>query len=156
MRELKVTPIRNGTVIDHLPAGSGIGLCRVLSIPRPGSASTVSVVMHVSSASRERKDIIKVEDRELHPDDLARLAVLAPGATVNVIRDYHVAEKVHPDLPERVTGLFPCPNRACVTNDGEPVATEFEVVPKGSDGEIGLVCAFCVTPVEDPVARLRR
>lgn len=153
MRELKVTPIRNGTVIDHLPAGSALKICQVLGIPRPESASTVSVVMHVPSETTGRKDIVKVEDRDLRAVDLARLAVLAPGATVNTIRDYHVAEKIQPELPEAVTGVVPCPNRACITNDNEPVDPEFNTHVNG--GGVELECVYCVTRVHDPLTRVR-
>lgn len=152
MRELKVTPIRNGTVIDHLPAGSALGICQVLGIPRPGSASTVSVVMNVPSDALGQKDIIKVEDRDLHEDDVAKLAILAPEATLNTIRDYQVAEKKTPEAPEAVEGLMDCPNPACITNDSEPVNTEFEVHRNGEGYE--LTCAFCVERVRDPIALL--
>lgn len=151
MRELKVTPIRNGTVIDHLPAGSALAVCKVLAIPRDGSASVVSVVMNVPSQSGGRKDIVKVEDRELDADDLERLAVLAPEATVNLIRDYHVAEKVNPRVPERVHGVFRCPNPACITNDHEPVASEYKVVASNGSG-IVLECAYCVMRIREPLS----
>lgn len=152
MRELKVTPIRNGTVIDHLPAGSALEICQILGIPRTGSASTVSVVMNVPSDALGRKDIIKVEDRDLHEDDVAKLAVIAPEATLNTIRDYHVADKSHPQAPDTVDGLVDCPNPACVTNDDEPVASEFEVHDNGGGYE--LTCAFCVERVSDPLTLL--
>lgn len=149
MRELKVTPIRNGTVIDHLPSGSALRICQVLGIPRPGSASTVSVVINVPSDRMGLKDILKVEDRDLPPEDLDRLAVLAPEATVNTIRDYHVADKTRPELPDRVTSVVACPSSACITNDNEPVAPEFEVHQNGEG--IELTCAYCVSRVQDPL-----
>lgn len=152
MRELKVTPIRNGTVIDHLPAGSALEICQILGIPRTGSASTVSVVMNVPSDALGRKDIIKVEDRDLHEDDVAQLAVIAPEATVNTIRDYHVDAKTTPQAPDTVEGLVDCPNPACVTNDDEPVASEFEVHRNGDGYELS--CAFCVERVRDPLTLL--
>ncbi len=152
MRELKVTPIRNGTVIDHLPAGSALKICQVLGIPRPGSASTVSVVLNVPSDRMGQKDLIKVEDRDLRESDLARLAVLAPDATVNTIREYNVSEKTEPQLPERVTDVVACPNGACITNDDEPVDPEFTVAQNG-DG-LELTCSYCVAHVTDPLARV--
>lgn len=152
MRELKVTPIRNGTVIDHLPAGSGLKICQVLGIPRPGSASTVSVVLNVPSDRMGQKDLIKVEDRDLRGADLSRLAVLAPDATVNTIREYNVAEKTQPSLPESVTDVVPCPNPRCITNDDEPIDPEFDVTTNG--GGIELACTYCVTHVHDPLSRV--
>lgn len=152
MRELKVTPIRNGTVIDHLPAGSGLQICQVLRIPRPGSASTVSVVLNVPSERMGQKDLIKVEDRDLREADLSRLAVLAPDATVNTIREYNVAEKNQPALPDNVTDVVACPNPRCISNDDEPIDPEFDVSTNGEG--IELTCAYCVTHVQDPLARV--
>lgn len=152
MRELKVTPIRNGTVIDHLPAGSALKICQVLGIPRPGSASTVSVVLNVPSERMGQKDLIKVEDRDLRESDLARLAVLAPNATVNTIREYNVSEKTEPSVPDRVTDVVPCPNGACITNDDEPVDPEFDVHRNGS--ELELSCSYCVAHVSDPLTHM--
>ncbi len=152
MRELKVTPIRNGTVIDHLPAGSGLQICQVLGIPRSGSASIVSVVLNVPSESMGHKDLIKVEDRDLRERDLAQLAVLAPDATVNTIREYNVAEKIQPTLPETVTDVVVCPNPRCITNDNEPIDPEFHVTQNG--GGVELSCAYCVTHVPNPLSRV--
>lgn len=149
MRKLKVTPIRNGTVIDHLPAGSALGICQLLGIPRDGSASTVSAVMNVPSDAMGQKDIVKVEDRDLRDADLDRLAVLAPDCTVNTIREYQVDDKQQLETPDRVEGLIDCPNPACVTNDDEPVDSEFEVHRNGDGFE--LACAFCVERIEEPV-----
>jgi aspartate carbamoyltransferase regulatory subunit len=151
MRELRVTPIKNGTVIDHLPAGSALEVCKVLGIPREGSASTVSVVMHVPSDQMGRKDIVKVEDRDLFEEDLEQLAVLAPSATINTVREYKVQEKTKPEAPDEVTGLGDCPNPACVSNEDEPVAAEFDVIA-GDNGHIELSCAFCVERIEDPLS----
>lgn len=153
MRELKVTPIRNGTVIDHLPAGSALGICQVLGIPRTGSASTVSVVMNVPSDAMGQKDIIKVEDRDLRAEDLRRLGVLAPNATVNTIRDYQVTDKTTPETPDRVGDLVECPNPGCITNDDEPVDPEFDVHRNSESFELS--CAFCVERIEDPIGLLR-
>lgn len=94
MKEFKVPPICNGTVIDHIPAGQALHILQELGIPRPHSSSTVSVAMNVPTKSAAKlKDIIKVEDRELDSGELERLAQLAPGATVNVIRNYELAKK---------------------------------------------------------------
>src|SRR3990172_9223040 len=62
MRDLKVTPIRNGTVIDHIPSGRALKVLKVLGISGEGT-STVSVLMHVPSKQRGTKDIVKIEDR---------------------------------------------------------------------------------------------
>ena len=94
MKEFKVPPIRNGTVIDHLPAGQALRVLQELGIPRPNSSSVVSVAMNVNTKSAARlKDIIKLEDRELDESELVQLGRIAPGATVNIIRNFELARK---------------------------------------------------------------
>ena len=88
----RVTAIKNGTVIDHIPAGSALSVLRMLGIS-DDRASPISLVMNVPSSKHGRKDIIKVEDRELTQDELDRLALIAPKASVAIIRSYSVAEK---------------------------------------------------------------
>lgn len=94
MKELTVTPIRNGTVIDHIPPGQALKVLIVLGLPREGSSSIVSVAMNVAT-TREggRKDIVKIEDRELDTEELLVLAAIAPDATISIIRNFEVAKK---------------------------------------------------------------
>jgi len=142
MRELKVQPIRNGTVIDHITPGQALRVLRVLGLPRPGSASTISIVINVPSREMKRKDIVKVEDRELDPAELAQIALIAPRATINIIREYHVAEKHAVTLPDKVAGIATCPNTDCVTRGAEPVEPAFDVLKKDP---VTLRCAYCET-----------
>lgn len=94
MKEMNVTPIRNGTVIDHIPPGEAVKVLVVLGVPRPGSSSVVSMAMNVDTGRAPgRKDIVKIEDRELDRDELAVLAAIAPDATISIIRNYEVAKK---------------------------------------------------------------
>jgi aspartate carbamoyltransferase regulatory subunit len=83
---LKVQPIRNGTVIDHIKPGRGRKILEVLGLS--GSGTTISLLMNVPSKKRDRKDIIKVEDRELSENETEKLALLSPNARVNIIRNY--------------------------------------------------------------------
>jgi aspartate carbamoyltransferase regulatory subunit len=95
MKELKVTPIRNGTVLDHLPPGSALKVLMVLGLPREGSSSSVTVAMNATTnRPTGRKDIVKIEDRELDAKELAMLAVIAPDATISIIRNYEIVKKI--------------------------------------------------------------
>ena len=93
----RVTAIRNGTVIDHIPAGQAMRVLSMLGIDK-GTAVPVSLVMNVPSKKMGTKDIIKVEDRELTQSELNRLALVAPDAHVAIIRAYSVAEKLNIEL----------------------------------------------------------
>lgn len=144
MKELKVQPIRNGTVIDHIAAGNAIRVLRILGMPRPGWTSTITAAMNVPS-SRGRKDILKIEDRELDPAEVNKISLIAPNATINIIREYEVAKKERVQLPEKVSGLVKCPNPNCVTNH-EPVKSQFLVVARDP---LRLHCAYCDREVTD-------
>ena len=89
----RVTAIRNGTVIDHIPQGQALAVLEMLGITDATSVP-VSLVMNVPSKKMGNKDIIKVEDRELTQGELDRLALVAPDANVAIIRAYTVAEKM--------------------------------------------------------------
>ena len=93
MKEFKVTPIRNGTVIDHIECGMALKVLRIIGLDGENVQSPVSVLMHVPSKKSGWKDVLKVEDRELDPKDVDKIALIAPKATINIIRDFNVAEK---------------------------------------------------------------
>jgi len=148
MRDLKVTPIRNGTVIDHIPSGMALKVLKVLGISGEGT-STVSVLMHVASKQRGTKDIVKIEDRELLPKELNKIALIAPEATINIIRNYNVAEKHTVALPERVVGILKCENPNCISNFKEPVKPRFRVASRSPPR---LRCVYCDRPLEPEAA----
>lgn len=139
MKEFKVTPIRNGTVIDHIDVGMALKVLRIIGVKEDVS-STVSVLMHVPSKKNSWKDIVKIEDRELDPKELDKIALISPDATINIIRDYNVAEKFVVEVPERVKGLMRCSNPGCITNKNEPVEPEFVVETKKPPS---LRCTYC-------------
>ncbi len=91
-KELYVKKIRNGTVIDHIFAGHALDVLKILGIDgREGHI--VSAAMNVISKKQNKKDIVKVENRELKPGEVDKIALIAPSATISIIRDYEVAEK---------------------------------------------------------------
>jgi len=144
-RELRVSKIRNGTVIDHVSGGQALNVLSILGID--GSAGLgVSIVMNVPSAQLGKKDVVKVEDRELSQSEVDVLSLIAPEATINIIRDYEVTKKTRVDQPETVTGILSCPNHNCITNGSEPVETKFSIVPDG------VRCAYCGTIIRDSIA----
>ena len=150
MRELRVQPIKNGTVIDHIPSGLALKVLKILGISG-NVASTVTVAMHVASAKMQWKDIVKVEDRELNPREVDKICLIAPSATVNVIRNYNVAEKRRVSLPEKAVGILKCGNPNCITNQKEPVETVFLV---SSKTPLLLRCRYCDRMLEDVAAAI--
>lgn len=146
MEELKIRPIEDGTVIDHIPRGQSLNVLRVLGVDT-STRDVVSVAMNVPSDAMGRKDIVKVEDREIGSKEADIIALIAPDATVNVVRDFEVREKYEVSMPEEIRGVLDCPNPNCVTNTNEPVETVFDV----RDGEIR--CEYCGTVLSEEVAQ---
>ncbi len=139
-KEIKLAPIRNGTVIDHIATGEALNVLKILGV-NEYLDSTISVGIHVSSNKAAKwKDIIKIEDCELDQKTVDKIALIAPDATISIIRDYYVAEKFEVALGDRVIGLAKCCNPNCITNKNEPIETEFFVV---SRRPTRLRCFYC-------------
>ena len=139
----RVTAIRNGTVIDHIPAGHAMRVLEMLGINNSSSVP-VSMVMNVPSKKKGTKDIIKVEDRELTQDELNRLALVAPDAHVAIIRAYVVAEKLTIELGSEVTNVVRCTFSNCITtNPREPLPHRLKVL---SREPLELRCHYCGRP----------
>lgn len=136
---LHVSKIRNGTVIDHITGGHALDVVRILGIT--GRAKKViTIAMNVPSKRFEFKDIVKVEGRELNSKEVHKIALLAPHATINIIRDYKVVEKQRVKLPKTIEDILTCANPACISNSNEPVQAKFYV---GNEDPLLLRCHYC-------------
>jgi aspartate carbamoyltransferase regulatory subunit len=147
-RELRVKPINNGTVIDHISGGQALNVLKILGISGTTDA-TLSVVMNVDSRKLGKKDIVKVEDRELLEEEVNRIALIAPAASINIIRDYEVIEKRPVDLPDEIVGVVRCQNPNCISNTKEPIKSRMLV--KGRNPVL-LRCLYCEQPLTDRIA----
>ena len=141
IKEVKLAPIRNGTVIDHITCGQALNVMKILGVNENNIDSSISIGMHVISAkTTEWKDVIKIEDRELDSKTVDKIALIAPDATISIIRDFYVAEKYNVRLEDHVVGLARCSNPNCITNRGEPVSPEFNVISRHPPV---LRCCYC-------------
>ncbi len=140
--ESKVARIRNGTVIDHVEPGQALNVLKILGVNANNVGSTIIVAMHVFSKKSKSgwKDIVKIEDRELDETTVNKIALISPNASIVIIRDYYVAEKYKVDIGKHVIGIARCSNPNCITNMGEPVEPEFNVVSKNPPV---LKCIYC-------------
>lgn len=140
-----VKKIKNGTVIDHIPAGLSILVLKVLGITKE-ERNKVAVLMNAESRKIGRKDIVKVENRELSPQEVQKVAIIAPNATLNIIRDFKVERKVKLYPPKKVMGILRCSNPYCISNKSEePIVSSLELV---SSDPIILRCTYCGTRQE--------
>ena len=136
-KELQVSAIENGTVIDHIPADKLFDVINVLGITGMDNAMTFGA--NLKSSKLGKKAIIKIWDKFLEDDEVNKLALVAPSAKINIIRDYDVVEKKTVNVPEKVEGIVECMNPKCITNH-EKVRTKFTVV---KDSPIVLKCHYC-------------
>jgi len=144
MKTLKITPIKDGTVIDHITPGRALKVLRVLNLPE-STSSVVSILMNVMG-KKGKKDIVKIENRELDPKELDKIALIAPKATINIIRDYEVVKKHTVEIPNEVVGITRCSNPTCISNAREPVESRFHVISKDPPR---IRCYYCEREPED-------
>ena len=124
----RVTAICNGTAIDHIPSGHALQVLRMLRLD-VGRSNPISMVMNVPSGKMGRKDVLKIEDRELNQEELDRLALIAPKASVAIIRNYHVAEKRTIELGTELINIVRCSFSDCITqNPREPLPHKLRII----------------------------
>jgi len=134
--KMQVSALRSGTVIDHLGPRTALKALRLLGI---GDDATVLIGVNLDSRKLAKKDLIKIEGRELTPDEINKIALLSPQATFSIIRDFEVVKKFRPELPAEFEGLIRCVNPACITQDPR-VKGRFLTVRKEP---LKLRCHFC-------------
>lgn len=149
--ELKVSKIRRGTVVDHITAGMAPAVLRILGI-HAGFSSVAVVAMNVKSDKLGYKDIVKLEQVMLTEDMLQMIATIAPQATMNVIDDFQIVEKYEVSLPEVLRSILKCPNRHCISNSSEGVASHFALEHTAPIAEYR--CHYCEELVQADRAEL--
>lgn len=132
---LKVEKIANGTVIDHIKPGKGPRVLQILGIGADYSGK-VALVMNAPSNKMGKKDIVKIADKHIDDKTADRIALVAPEASLNIIKDFEVIEKRHVKLRQRLSGIAKCPNPNCITNH-ERMESDFKLEEKGAR------CLFC-------------
>lgn len=142
--DLIVRKIKNGTVIDHIEAGKGIKVLNALGIDGK-DGNVITIALNVPSSKVAKKDIIKVENRFLQDSDTNKLALIAPKATVNIIKDYKLVEKRRVTLPNEIERIFKCSNPDCVSNSDEDIEPVMDVVDKAG---LVLRCRFCTRTLD--------
>jgi len=124
---LKIKTIKNGIVIDHIRQGKAPDVLKILGIDE-NFRDALTFAMNVPSRDLGRKDIVKVENRDIDTNEINKIAIIAPDATINIIKDYKVVRKEKVTLPEQIIGIIKCPNPQCITNkEREPITSVFVV-----------------------------
>lgn len=149
-KELAVAALRNGTVIDHIPSDALFKCVKILGLTGMDHQLTIGNNLKSERLGLGTKGIIKVADVYFPEDMLNRIALVAPTAVVNTIRDYEVAEKRPVALPATIRGIVKCDNAKCITNN-EPMETRFDMV-EDKPGHIR--CYYCGHAVANQQATL--
>lgn len=136
-KERLVAAIKEGTVIDHIPAEKTYQVATLLNLDK--IKTPVTIGNYFISKKVGRKGIIKVSDKFFTTEEISRLSVVAPKVVLNVIKDYEVIEKKMVEIPNELKGIVKCNNPKCITNN-EPMKTIFHVVDK-YQGK--LKCHYC-------------
>src|SRR4030043_952445 len=136
-KQLSVSAIQNGTVIDHIPAKNLFKVIQILGLDKIEHQITFGT--NLESKKLGRKAIIKISEKFFEDDDINRIALVAPDAKLNIIRDYEVVEKRVVVVPDIIIGIAKCMNPKCITNF-EKVTTRFRVVSKKN---VSLKCYYC-------------
>jgi aspartate carbamoyltransferase regulatory subunit len=136
---MAVRAIENGTVIDHIPASALFKIIRIMGLDRD-TEHRMTFGANLESKRMGTKAIIKINDRYLATEEINKIALIAPNAIVNTIRNYNVTDKRCVTLPEEVRGFVKCANPACITNH-QPVETAFSVLH--DNDVVSLRCRYC-------------
>ena len=136
-KELVVSAIKNGTVIDHIPADKLFQVVRALNL----NDCTDQILMgnNLTSLKHGKKGIIKCQDKFFEKNEINKIALITPHATLITIRNYDVVEKIKIGIPDTIEGMVKCYNPKCITNN-ENVLQKFNVIDKE---EIKLQCHYC-------------
>ncbi len=136
-KQLSVSAIKEGTVIDHVPASVLFKVVSILNLEKLDTMITIG--NSLGSEKLGKKGIIKLSKVFFEDNDINKIALVAPCAKLNIIRNYEVVEKKVVAIPDEIVGIAKCVNPKCITNN-EQVTTRFEVVSKS---EIKLKCHYC-------------
>jgi aspartate carbamoyltransferase regulatory subunit len=136
-KELKVSAIEHGTVIDHIPSGSVFQVLKILNLT--GYADQLLIAVNLDSRKMGKKGIIKVNNKFFKSDEINKIALVAPSATLIIIKNFEVIEKKQVEVPDVAENIVKCFNPNCITNN-EEIGTRFTVIDKA---ELKLRCHYC-------------
>lgn len=136
--ELQVSALENGTVIDHISQGVVLQVVKLLGLE--DCEEHIYMGANLDSKKYGKKGIIKVANRYFEAEDINKIALISPNASIIEIRDFEVVRKSRVSIPEEIRGIVKCMNPNCITNS-QSIKTRFTV--NNGEGELKLTCHFC-------------
>lgn len=137
LKQLSVSAIENGTVIDHIPAQSLFNVITILGLDH--CTNQITFGTNLESKRLGHKAIVKIADKYFEDADINKISLVAPSAKLNIIKDYEVVEKKEVQIPDSIEGIIKCVNPKCITNN-DKVKTKFTVESKDN---VSLRCHYC-------------
>jgi aspartate carbamoyltransferase regulatory subunit len=138
-KEFAVAAICHGTVIDHIDAGNALRIVKMLGLAE--HQKMVTLGLNLKSKRLGLKDLIKVEEKKLNPQEVNQVALYAPNATISIIENFEVVQKYPISLPDTIHGFIPCTNSRCISNH-EKIPSHLTVIQK-MDQSVRLRCHYC-------------
>lgn len=136
-KEMVVSAIENGTVIDHIPTESVYQVIRILGLEK--YKDEVLIGNYLSSNKLGKKGIVKIKNKHFSVEEVSKIALVAPFASIIDIEDYKVVKKFKAEIPDHIENFVRCANPKCITN-AEVVPTKFDIVDKEN---LKLRCHYC-------------
>ena len=136
-KEIKIPAIKDGSVIDHIPSRDTFRIIRILD-PQEFK-HTINLALNLKSKKMGKKGVIKIDDRYLTEEEVNKIGILAPHATVSIIKNYKVKEKIRVEAPKQIKIIVQCSNPNCITNM-EDVKTDFSIL---SQEPLKIFCKYC-------------
>ena len=136
-KEMVVSAIENGTVIDHIPTNVVYRVIKILGLENYNDEVLIGNNLH--SEKLGHKGIVKIKNKFFERNDINKISLVAPTATLIVIKNYEVVEKFTAEVPDTIEGILKCMNPKCITN-AETITTKFKVLDKEN---LKMQCHYC-------------
>ena len=150
VRELQITALKNGIVIDHIPVEKTFPIVEILGLRDYNEVITVAC--NLKSSSLGKKGLIKIEDKNLGERELGEIALLAPDVTINIIENFKVVKKIKLAIPNEIVGLIKCNNNKCISNHEDRVS---KFIKKIDDNKIKYKCFYCERVISENEIELK-
>jgi len=142
-REVSISAIKEGTVIDHIPSNATLKLADILDLK--GIRGIISIATNLTSKTMGKKGLVKISGKILTKEEVDKIALIAPNATVNIINNYNVNKKIKVTIPLVINKIIKCSNPNCITNNEKNSITIFYVLSKNP---LKVKCHYCERHME--------
>lgn len=138
---MNIDSIKNGYVIDHIPAGKGMKVYEKLELNKLNCQ--VAIITNAKSKRTGKKDIIKIDKNiDINIDVLG---FINPNITINIVKDDKIVKKFHPDTPEKLINIVRCQNPRCITSVEKELNQIFTLTDK--ENQV-YRCMYCETSLK--------